>query len=204
MRLIIASNNAGKKAELARILGGLGFGIVTAAELGIIPPEPEETGATFAENALIKARAFMEASGLPAIADDSGLCVDALGGAPGVHTARFAGPGATDGTNIDKLLTVLEGVPEGKRGAHYVCHITCLFPDGRQIDAEGRCGGFIGTRRLGTGGFGYDPVFMLSPGVSMAMLPPDEKDALSHRGRALSALAEQLRDIQPLLQRPHE
>ena len=199
MTFILASNNQKKKAEMIRILGSLdditppahsdfeSIEIKTAADLGITPPDPEETGKTFAENAYIKAKAFCEASGLPAIADDSGLCVDALDGAPGVHTARFAGDDATDGTNINKLLECLEGVPDEKRGAAFVCHITCLFPDGRQIDAEGRCEGFISNERMGSGGFGYDPVFLIRPGVSTAMLENAEKDAISHRGKALRA-----------------
>jgi len=188
MTFILASNNPGKKAEMIRILGSLGIEIKTAADLGLNPPDPEETGETFAENAYIKARAFCDAFNFPAIADDSGLCVDALGGAPGVHTARFAGKNATDGTNISKLLGCLSGVPAEKRGAAFVSHITCLFPDGRRIDAEGRCEGFISETPMGDGGFGYDPVFLIRPGLSMAMLDDRKKDAVSHRGKALRSL----------------
>ncbi|MCL2486050.1 MAG: RdgB/HAM1 family non-canonical purine NTP pyrophosphatase [Oscillospiraceae bacterium] len=188
MTFILASNNPGKKAEMTRILGSLGIEIKTAADLGLTPPDPEETGETFAENAYIKARAFCDAFDLPAIADDSGLCVDALGGAPGLRTARFAGENAADGTNISKLLGCLAGVPAERRGAAFVSHITCLFPDGRRIDAEGRCEGFISDTPMGDGGFGYDPVFLVRPGLSMAMLDDRKKDAVSHRGKALRTL----------------
>lgn len=194
MKYIIATNNKKKLEELARILTPMGITPVTAAEEGFESIDPEETGATFAENAYIKAEAFCRLTGMPVIADDSGLCVDALGGEPGVFSARYAGDGGSQ-ANIDKLLRRLEGVLAERRTARFVCHMICLFPDGRRVDAEGSCEGIIGLERVGEGGFGYDPVFMINDTESFATVPAARKDEMSHRGKALKLLAEQLKSM---------
>ena len=190
---IIATNNKGKLAEMSRILGPLGISAMSAAQAGITLDDVEETGETFAENAFIKAKAASCKTGLPAVADDSGLCVDALGGRPGVYTARYAGENATDDMRMDKLLFELKGVPEDKRTARFVSAVCCVFPDGRTIEAAGTCEGKIAFEKLGNGGFGYDPVFTVD-GKSFARMCDGEKDALSHRGRALELLAKMLKD----------
>lgn len=190
---IIATNNKGKLAEMSRILGPLGISAMSAAQAGITLDDVEETGETFAENAFIKAKAASCKTGLPAVADDSGLCVDALGGRPGVYTARYAGENATDDMRMDKLLFELKDVPEDKRTARFVSAVCCVFPDGRKIEAEGKCEGKIAFEKLGSGGFGYDPIFTVD-GKSFARMRDSEKDALSHRGRALELLAKRLKD----------
>ena len=152
----------------------------------------EETGTTFAENALLKARAVMEASGLPAIADDSGVCVDALNGAPGVYSARYGGPGLDDEGRYRLLLENMRGA--SSRTAHFTSAIACVFPNGDVIEAEGVCPGSIGFAPVGDGGFGYDPVFFLPQlRKTYAQLTPEEKAAVSHRGKALAAFDEKLR-----------
>ena len=188
MELIIGTHNADKVCEFWRILEPLGVSVV-CAEL----PEVEETGTTFAENALLKASAACRETGKPAVADDSGLSVDALDGAPGVYSARYAGEGATDEDRNIKLLSALKNVPEEKRSAKYVCAICCVFPNGDRITAEGECCGRIGFAPKGTGGFGYDPLF-LSGGKTFAELSGVEKDLLSHRGKALRTFAELLKE----------
>lgn len=189
----MASGNAGKLKEIARLLQGLDVEIVAQSEFGVT--DADETGTTFAENALIKARHAMEATGLPAIADDSGLSVDALGGAPGVYSARYAGPNATDDSNVDKLLEALRDVPDAERGAAFRC-VACFVMPGADdaLIAEAEWRGSILHERRGEGGFGYDPVF-LDPesGVASAELTPDQKNARSHRGKALLQLQELLR-----------
>ncbi len=189
--IIIATHNPGKMAEFRRMLAPLGYEVVSAEEAGC-PDEIEETGATFAENAVLKAKAVCEASGLPAIGDDSGLCVDYLNGDPGVYTARYAGENGTPEMCIEKLLRALDGVPAEKRGAYFACAIAFCRPDGSMLLAEGRCGGSIAFQKDGSGGFGYDPVFLYE-GRSFAALSPEEKDAVSHRGKALRKLASLLR-----------
>lgn len=186
MKLIIATHNEDKVVEFRRILTPLG---VRAEAVPL--PEVEETGTTFAENARIKAEAACRASGLPAVADDSGLAVDALGGAPGVYSARYAGPDASDEDRVRKLLGELAEVPMEKRDARFVCAICCVFPNGDVITAEGACGGKIAFAPKGGGGFGYDPVFLVGD-RTFAEFRPEEKDAVSHRGRALRAFAERL------------
>ena len=190
---IIATNNKGKLAEMSRILGPLGISAMSAAQAGITLDDVEETGETFAENVFIKAKAALQKTGLPAVADDSGLCVDALGGRPGVYTARYAGENATDDMRMDKLLFELKGVPEDKRTARFVSAVCCVFPDGGKIEAEGKCEGKIAFEKFGNGGFGYDPIFIVD-GKSFARMSDGEKDALSHRGRALELLAKRLKD----------
>lgn len=183
---VIATHNQEKLKELERILKPLNISAVTA-ELD----EVEETGTTFRENAYLKAEAACRQTGMPAVADDSGLMVDALGGAPGVYSARYAGEGASDADRIAKLLANLKDVPKEKRTAKFVCAICCVFPDGKRIDVQGECPGEIAFEPHGNGGFGYDPVFLVN-GKSFAELSAEEKDSISHRGRALKKLAEQL------------
>ena len=193
MKMILASGNRKKLAELKRILEPMGFEVIPKDEAGVTF-EPEETGATFEENALIKAQAICVATGEAAVADDSGLCVDALGGAPGVFSARYAGENATDGERIDKLLAELGGVPEKKRSARFVSAVCVCFPDGSRAEARGVCEGRIAFERRGSGGFGYDPVFLVGE-KSFAELTAEEKDAVSHRGNALRALEKKLREL---------
>lgn len=189
---IIASNNAHKVSELDRILKPLGITALTAKQAGVNLSEVEETGSTFAENARLKAEAAFEKCGMPSIADDSGLMVDALNGAPGVYSARYAGEGASDGDKINKLLTELKDVPENDRTAAFVCSICCILESGEIIEVSGRCEGKIAFEPKGEGGFGYDPVFIAENGKSFAELSSDEKDKLSHRGNALRALKAEL------------
>jgi non-canonical purine NTP pyrophosphatase, rdgB/HAM1 family len=183
---IIATHNQKKLKELERILEPLNISAVTA-EL----EEVEETGTTFRENAYLKAEAACRQTGMPAVADDSGLMVDALDGAPGVYSARYAGEGASDADRIAKLLANLKEVPMEKRTAKFVSAVCCVFPDGKRIDVQGECPGEIDFEPHGNGGFGYDPVFLVN-GKSFAELSAEEKDSISHRGRALKKLAEQL------------
>ena len=159
MKFVLASHNRKKLAEMQEILGELGVEVVLQSDVGL-DLEPEENGTTFAENAAIKAMAVMQASGLPAIADDSGLCVDALDGAPGVYSARYCGRHGDDEANNDKLLEELAGVPEGKRAARFVSSICVCLPGGRCAVFEGVCPGRVGFVRRGTNGFGYDPLFI--------------------------------------------
>ena len=187
-RIVFASGNRGKLAEVARLLAAYGVDVVAQAELGVT--DVEETGTTFAENSLIKSRHAAAATGLPAIADDSGLVVDALEGAPGVYSARYAGADATDASNIDKLLVALEGVPAPERTAAFHCVASYVDPaTGDYVLGEGRWDGRILVARQGDGGFGYDPVFFdPTAGKTAAEFEPDEKNAASHRGKALRAL----------------
>ncbi len=192
-RFVIASANRDKAREMRFVLSS-----VVDAELIDRPadiPDVEETGATLEENALLKARAIATTTGLAAIADDSGLEVDALGGAPGVYTARFAGENATYADNVSKLLHELEGVDE--RAAVFRAVAAVVFPDGRELVAEGRMPGTIATSVRGANGFGYDPVFIPdeSDGRTVAEMEDDEKHAISHRGRSLRALAARLSEL---------
>ena len=194
MDLVLASGNAGKLSELRELLGDTGrFRLVPQSDLGVA--DVEETGLTFIENALLKARHAARATGLPALGDDSGLCVDALGGAPGLYSARYAGAHGDADRNIDKLLRALDGVPDHARSARFVCVLALLrsADDPSPIVVEGRWEGRILPARRGARGFGYDPVF-LDPahGRSAAELDPSIKNAISHRGRALAALKQQL------------
>lgn len=183
MKLILASNNRKKLAELLSILSDMGYDVVSQSEAGL-SLEVEETGSTFAENAYLKAEAACKASGHPAIADDSGLAVDALGGAPGVYSARYGGVGLDDEGRYMLLLKNMEG--KEHRTAKFVSSIACVFPNGDVLRAEGQCSGEILKAPVGTGGFGYDPVFYLPEfGRTMAELSPEEKNKISHRGRTL-------------------
>ena len=183
MKFVIATHNTHKLEEFERILTPLGLRIALR-ELS----EVDETGETFAQNAFLKAESAMKETGLPAIADDSGLMVDALDGAPGVYSARYAGEGGTYDDVIEKLLYEMRGVPEGERTARFVSSICCVFPDGETLRAEGVCEGVIAFEKRGKGGFGYDPVFLCGE-KSFAEMSGAEKDAVSHRGRALRAFS---------------
>ncbi len=196
MNFLLATHNQKKRAELERILAPLGVRVLTAEQAGVDLTDVEETGETFRENAILKAESGCRESGLPCVADDSGLEVDALHGAPGVYSARYAGEHGNDGKNIDKLLHELRDVPAQARGARFVCTACCVFPDGTQILARGECPGSIAFTRAGEGGFGYDPVFVPdeADGRSMAQLADAEKDAISHRRRALEKLAQELQE----------
>ena len=183
MKLVLASKNKKKLVEMNEILSHLGTEVCSEAEAGV-DVEVEETGTTFEENSLLKARAVMEASGLPAIADDSGLCVDALNGAPGVYSARYGGPELDDAGRYRLLLENLRGA--GARTAHFHTAIVCCFPNGDVLTARGECPGTIAFAPQGEGGFGYDPVFFVPPlKKTFAQLTAEEKNAISHRGKAL-------------------
>jgi XTP/dITP diphosphohydrolase len=189
MRVLLASGNRKKAAEMAAILDdvtGARFEVLTLADFPALV-SPEETGTTFLENARIKALAGASGSGLPTIGEDSGLAVDALGGAPGIFSARYAE--GDDRARCEKLLRELAGIPVGQRAARYVCAAVLALPDGREESAEGACEGAIALEQRGAGGFGYDPVFLLPDGRMMAELTPAQKAAISHRGRALRLLA---------------
>lgn len=194
MTFIIATNNEKKLVELSRILNPLGIRALSAKEAGVSLEEVEETGKTFEENARLKAQAALQKTGMPAVADDSGLMVDALNGEPGVYSARYGGEGATDTQKNEKLLKNMENVPQEKRTARFVSAVCCLFPDGREIMVRGECEGSIAYAPKGEGGFGYDPIFLVGE-RSYAELTPEEKDAVSHRGRALRKLSEELQKV---------
>ena len=190
MRFVLATHNPGKLREMGEILKDFGIEVVSPRELGITV-DVEETGTTFAENAMLKAKAICKAAGLPTIADDSGLCVDALNGAPGVYSARYGGEGLDDKGRYMLLLSSLRGAPT--RAAHFACAVACAFPNGDTLTAEGRCDGSIAYAPLGEGGFGYDPVFLLpGTGKTFGQLTQEEKSAVSHRGRALKDFAGKL------------
>jgi XTP/dITP diphosphohydrolase len=195
MQLVVASNNAKKRTEIAAILGALGIDLVAPSDTLFI--DVIEDASTFSGNAQKKAEAFADANGLPALADDSGLCVDALGGAPGIYSARFAGPDACDADNNRKLLADLSG--HANRSARFRCAVHLAFPNREQsFSAEGEVYGEILTQAVGVGGFGYDPLFFCPElGKAFAECSPEEKASVSHRGRALRALAEQLKNRQP-------
>ncbi len=194
MDFILATNNMKKLAEMQRILSPLGINVVTAKMLGKQLEDVEEDGKTFEDNAKLKARAACKEMNMPAIADDSGLCVDYLDGAPGIFSARFAGEHGNDEKNNDLLLEKLDGVPFEKRTAHYVCAICCTFPDGREIVVRGECNGVIGFECDGHEGFGYDPLFLVD-GKAFGRYTAEEKDKISHRGNALRLLTKELEKI---------
>lgn len=186
-RLVIASKNRDKIGEVGSILAGLGLAEEVVRGLGW--PDVEETGETLEDNALIKARAVTEATGLPSVADDTGLEVEALGGLPGVNTARFAGPGATYAQNVERLLALMTEIEN--RVAHFRTVVALVLPDGTEVTAEGAVEGLITRTPRGSGGFGYDPVFEIN-GTTLAEMTDSEKNQLSHRARALRALGAEL------------
>ena len=188
MKFIIATHNKKKLAEMERILNPIGIEVSTAQL-----QEVDETGTTFAENAYLKANAACKETGLPAIADDSGLAVDSLNGAPGIYSARYAGEHATDLQKMEKLLYELKDVPKEKRTARFVCSICCVFPNGDCITAEGTCKGTIAFELTGDGGFGYDPIFLVGE-QSFGQLSNEEKDRMSHRGKALMLFSQKLQE----------
>ena len=184
MKVVLASHNQKKMVEMKAILSQMGVEVLSQAEVGV-DLEPEETGTTFEENARIKAQAVMQATGLPAIADDSGLMVDALGGDPGVYSARYGGPGLDDTGRWQLLLKNMAG--ESNRACKFVSVICCAFPDGGEVMARGECPGILAQGPSGDGGFGYDPIFYLPQlGKTMAQLTPAEKNQIAHRARALA------------------
>ncbi len=192
MKFVLASQNTHKLVEMQAILSAHGVEVVLQSDMGL-HVDVEETGTTFAENAMLKARAVMEASGLPAIADDSGVCVDALQGAPGVYSARYGGPGLDDVGRYQLLLSNLRGASD--RTAHFTSAIACIFPNGDTIEAEGVCPGVIAYAPQGDGGFGYDPVFFLPQlRKTYAQLTAEEKAQVSHRGKALAVFDGKLRE----------
>ena len=194
MRVILASNNENKLREMQQILSPLGWEILRQKEVGL-HLDPDENGETFEDNSRIKAEAVMQASGLPAIADDSGVSVDALNGAPGVHSARYGGAACnTDEDRNQFLLKNMEQVPDGSRGAKFVSVITMAYPDGRIVSARGELAGEILRQEQGNGGFGYDPLFYIpAEGCTMAELTPERKNEISHRAVALQNFVNQLR-----------
>ena len=195
MKVILASKNPHKLTELSAILSQHGFEIALESEYGL-DIDVDETGTTFEENSLLKAEAVMKASGLPVLADDSGLMVDALNGAPGVYSARY-GHKSSDGERTAFLLENMKDVPDEKRTAKFVCVITCLWPDGRKIVARGECPGVITHEVQGENGFGYDPVFYLPElGMTYAELPSEQKNAISHRARALQDFCRKYQEVQ--------
>ncbi|MBR3848149.1 MAG: XTP/dITP diphosphatase [Oscillospiraceae bacterium] len=196
MKFIIATNNKKKLKELTAILGTLGVEAVSLAEAGV-ESDVEETGTTFEENSRLKAVAAMEKSGLPAIADDSGLEVDALGGEPGIYSARYGGDKcADDKERYEYLLENMENVPDGKRTARFVSVITCTFPDGREVVARGEIEGEILRAPSGEGGFGYDPIFFVpSEGMTTAEMSAERKNEISHRARSLQIMSKKLKEI---------
>ncbi len=194
MKVIAATKNKGKIREMGEILSPLDIEVISQEEMGI-EIDVEETGDTFEKNALIKARAVAMISDYPVLADDSGLCVEALGGAPGVRSARYAGDDASDEDRINKLLTEIGG--NEMRDAKFVTSVALIFPDGREITAQGEVKGYITKEPYGENGFGYDPIFFSEElGKTFAQSSDDEKNSVSHRGRALKNLYEKLRNME--------
>ena len=191
-KLVLATRNQGKITEFRRILEELAPGQIELLGVDQFPDlvDVEETGSTFEENSLLKARYTSEATGLPAIADDSGLCIDALNGDPGIFSARWAGSHGDDRANIEKVLEQLKDVPDEQRTAYFICVASLVMPDGRHTVAEGRFQGRILHKPVGQNGFGYDPIFQpLGLSISSAEMSAEEKDLVSHRGKSLRAIA---------------
>lgn len=191
-KLVLATRNQGKIVEFRRILDALAPGAIELIGVDQFPDlvDVEETGSTFEENSLLKARYTCQATGLPAIADDSGLCVDSLNGDPGIFSARWAGSHGNDQANLEKVLTQLKDVADEKRTAHFMCVASLVLPDGREQVAEGRFEGHILHAPVGENGFGYDPIFQpLGLSISSAQMSAEEKDLVSHRGKSLRAIA---------------
>ncbi|HHW48955.1 MAG TPA: XTP/dITP diphosphatase [Clostridiaceae bacterium] len=192
-RFIVASKNRGKLKEIQEILKDFPFEVLSMQDVGI-NIEIDECGVTFEENAMIKAREVHKKTGGIVMADDSGLEVDYLNGAPGIHSSRFAGEGASDEDRNNKLLNLLQGVPFEKRKARFVCAIAVILPDGKEFTVRGVCNGYIGFKPKGKNGFGYDPLFYLPEfNMTTAQMEPEEKHKISHRGKALELMVEELR-----------
>lgn len=196
VQLVLATRNAKKLAELDRLLASAGLDVeILGSDAFSDLPEIEETGSTFAENSLIKARAVAAHTGLIAIADDSGLCVDALDGQPGIYSARWAGPGATDESNLDLVLEQIRDVEPAQRTAHFACAAALVLPSGEEYVVHGQVNGILLTQRRGEGGFGYDPIFLPDGfDITTAEMTSDQKDAISHRGQAMRALVPLIQD----------
>jgi XTP/dITP diphosphohydrolase len=195
LKIVIATRNPGKIREIEDVLRAPGSQLLTFRDLPGLP-EPEESGQTLEENAVIKAVAAREHAGLPALSDDSGLLVDALGGNPGVHSSRYAGPEGDAERNMDRLLSEMKDVPHELRTARFLCVVALALPDGVTLLSKGECGGRILTERRGTGGFGYDPIFQPDGFErSMAELTLEEKNEISHRGKALRAMKALLKNL---------
>ena len=194
-KIIFATGNQGKLREIRMILEGTGLEIISMKEAGVTG-DIEENGTTFKENALIKAKAVCSMTGMPALADDSGLVIDALGGEPGIHSARYLGHDTSYDIKNNDLIRRLEGVPDEKRSARFVCAIACALPDGRTFTEEAAMEGRIGYEIRGENGFGYDPIFFLPEyGCTSAEISPAEKNRISHRGKALRAMRLRLLSI---------
>lgn len=195
MKMVLASKNPHKLVEIQKIVERFDIQLVLESELGV-DIDVEETGTTFAENSLLKAKAVMEATGLPALADDSGIAVDALNGAPGVYSARYGFDDTLDDWGrLQLLLKNTENVPDGQRQAQFVCVITLMTPEGQMIQARGEVHGELLRAPAGTGGFGYDPIFYYPPlGKTLAEVAPEEKNQVSHRARALKVLYEKMKE----------
>lgn len=195
MKMVLASKNPHKLVEIQKIVERFDIQLVLESELGV-DIEVEETGTTFEENSLLKAKAVMEATGLPALADDSGIAVDALNGAPGVYSARYGFDDSLDDWGrLQLLLKNTENVPDGQRQAQFVCVITLMTPEGQMIQARGEVHGELLRAPAGTGGFGYDPIFYYPPlGKTLAEVAPEEKNQVSHRARALKVLYEKMKE----------
>ncbi len=192
-KLIVATKNSGKLKEIREILGGLPYEVISMEDAGITD-DIEETGSTFEENALIKAREINKKTGQMVMADDSGLEVDYLNGAPGIYSSRFAGEGATDEDKNNKLLELLKDVPVPNRTARFVCVIAVVFPDGTHFTVRGTCEGYIGHKPEGSNGFGYDPLFYIPRfNMTTAQMSSDKKHEISHRGKALRMMVEELK-----------
>ncbi|MCA6095802.1 RdgB/HAM1 family non-canonical purine NTP pyrophosphatase [Streptomyces sp. SCA3-4] len=196
-RLILATRNANKVTELHAILAAAGLDVeLVGADAYPEIPDVKETGVTFAENALLKAHALASATGLPAIADDSGLCVDVLNGAPGIFSARWAGTHGDDKANLDLLLAQLSDIAEEHRGAHFACAAALALPDGTERVVEGRLEGILRHEPSGSGGFGYDPILQpMGETRTCAEMTPEEKNAISHRGKAFRGLVPVVREL---------
>ncbi|MDR3072179.1 MAG: RdgB/HAM1 family non-canonical purine NTP pyrophosphatase [Clostridiales Family XIII bacterium] len=198
--LVAATGNRHKIQEIDAVTRNLGIRVQSPEEAGFVLRDVEENGKSFSENARIKAEAFAKDSGVATIADDSGLVVDALDGAPGIYSARFSGPDATDETNLAKVLQWMENIPDTERKARFVCAICVIFPDGSEIAVEGECHGRILRAPIGENGFGYDPIFVPveydAEGLSFGQIPAEEKNLISHRARALIELEKKLKGRQ--------
>lgn len=196
MKVLLATHNQAKLTELARIVEGLGVDVLSLAEVEDYP-EPAETEWTFEGNALIKAREGCRRTGLACLADDSGLCVDALGSMPGVRSSRWAGPDHDDAANLELVLRQIDDVADGKRGAQFVCVVALVLPDGREFTVRGEMAGHLIHQQRGTNGFGYDPIFIADdePNKTTAELSSKRKDEISHRGKALRAMVPILADV---------
>ena len=192
MKIFIATKNQKKLVELSRILEPMGFEVLSEKDLENPITDVIEDGRTFEENAIIKAKAGLRETGYISVADDSGICVDYLGGAPGIYSARYSGGHGNDDDNNKKILKELQGVPMEKRTAYYVAAIACVFPDGRQFTVRGECHGHIAFEESGNCGFGYDPLFISEKGC-FGHLSAEEKDSISHRGKALRLFKEELK-----------